>query len=122
MFTCKLCGLTVDAIPEDAIQCGRLHRFTTGEYHLLRKLVPRTGPRPRKRTPDRESPTGTTPSTPVLNPESEFKPVMGLGARNVLEYVPVIEAVTPPAIEVNVDEAPAGESAMQRAFRLKKVA
>lgn len=93
-FLCKLCGLTIDEIPEDSIRVGKLYRFDDGSHHLLRKLVARTGPRPRKRTPDREPPE-PTPSTPP--------PVMGLGARNVPEYV---EPDTPsPAIEADTDEA-----------------
>jgi hypothetical protein len=85
MMVCRLCGLTLDEIPEDAIQCGKLYRFVNGEYHYLRKkLAPRTGPRPRKnRNPDQEAPqepvgtelSGTTvPSTP---------PAMGSNAREV---------------------------------------
>jgi hypothetical protein len=112
MFTCKLCGLTVEAIPEDSILVGKLTRFVDGSFHLLRKkLEPRTGPRPRKRHPDQEA------ETPVLKPDlSEFRPVMGRGAHNVPEYV---EPVVPPA---EVPEVPVGETALARAFRLKKVA
>jgi hypothetical protein len=83
MFMCRLCGLTLDKIPDDAIQCGKLYRFTTGEFHDLRKkLEPRSGPRPRRRiNPDREAPPleptltsrGThahqVPETPEVEPE-----------------------------------------------------
>jgi hypothetical protein len=60
MIVCRLCGLTLDAIPEDAVLIGKLHRFVDGSFHFLRKkLAPRTGPRPRKnRNPDQEAPTG----------------------------------------------------------------
>jgi hypothetical protein len=36
MIVCRLCGLTLDKIPDDAIQAGKLHRFADGEYHYLR--------------------------------------------------------------------------------------
>jgi hypothetical protein len=108
-FRCRLCGLTLDEIPDDAIQIGKIYRFMNGEHHDLRKqLEPRTGPRPRRKiNPDRESPASSEPP-----------PVMGRTAREVPEYVePSI-----PVVEENVNEVPAGETAMSRAFRLKKVA
>ena len=77
MFACRLCQLTVDEIPDDAIQCGKLYRFSTGEYHDLRKkMEPRKGPRPRKINPDRES-----PQEPITVPFTS--PVMGTNARDV---------------------------------------
>jgi hypothetical protein len=86
MICCRLCGLTFDKIPDDAIQCGKLYRFTNGQYHDIRKmLAPRTGPRPRKRNPDQGAPTqqpGTTPSTP---------PAMGKNAREL--PAPAFESV-----------------------------
>jgi hypothetical protein len=88
-YLCRLCGLTIEAIPDDAIQCGKLYRFSTGEYHDLRKkLAPRAGPRPRKSktNPDREAPqpTGTTPSTP-----------RGTHAHQVPEHEPVEPSIQP---------------------------
>ena len=102
MFVCRLCGLTLDKIPDDAIQAGRLYRFTNGEYHDLRKkLEPRSGPRPRKNA----------------NPDREASPIMGRGAHNVPAAQekmpePILEG---PAVQ---DEAPVGETALGRAFRL----
>jgi hypothetical protein len=107
-FLCKLCGLTLDEIPDDVILIGKLHRFPNGEFHLLRKvLAPRTGPRPRKSTnPDREAPAPSTtqstvgrhaevPRPPEKTPEHEPEPVQ--------------------------DEAPVGETVLGRAFRLSKL-
>jgi hypothetical protein len=37
MYVCYLCGLTVDRIPDDAIKIGRLHKFSDGTFHWLRK-------------------------------------------------------------------------------------
>lgn len=96
MFVCKLCGLTVPSIPDDAIQCGKLYRFTNGDYHLLRKKVPRTGPRPRKSTnPDREA--------PMEQPTASTPPVMGTHA-----------------YEIPAPILPVGETVMEKAFRLVK--
>jgi hypothetical protein len=107
MFACRLCGLTLDKIPDDAIQTGKIYRFSNGEYHDLRKkLARRTGPRPRKSTnTDHEVPTGTNGE-----PKSEEVPTQ--------EFTEVPTPVVT-IIPVNV---PANETAMQRAFRLKKVA
>jgi hypothetical protein len=94
MIVCRLCGLTLEAIPADAVLIGKLYRFVDGSYHFLRKkLAPRTGPRPRKSTnPDREAP--------------------------VIACEPKSEEVPTPEVTL----IPANENAMQRAFRLKKVA
>jgi hypothetical protein len=109
MYICRLCQLTVDEIPPDAIQCGKLYRFTTGEYHDMRKkLEPRSGLRPRRKTnPDRESPP-TNPAAP---------PLMGTTAREVPEHVEPVVVETPEA----VNEAPVGETILARAFRLSKL-
>jgi hypothetical protein len=95
MIVCRLCGLTIEAIPDDAIQVGKLYRFSNGEYHYLRKKPePRTGPRPRKSTKDREAPMEQpTASTPVTGTH---------------------------AYEVPAPILPMGETAMERAFRLVK--
>jgi hypothetical protein len=101
MIVCRLCGLTIEAIPEDAILVGKLYRFTNGEHHSLRKmLAPRTGPRRRKnnRNPDQE--------VPIIDAEPKNED------QTITCEVPVI-------IPVNI---PKNENAMQRAFRLKKVA
>jgi hypothetical protein len=37
MFACRLCGLTIEQIPDDAIQIGKLHKFIDGTFHWLRK-------------------------------------------------------------------------------------
>jgi hypothetical protein len=105
MMICRLCGLTIDKIPDDAIQAGKLYRFSTGEYHYLRKKPePRIGARPRKANLCSESLPleSTTPSTPV----------MGTKARDIPEHVEPI----PPAVEV--DETLVGETVLGRAFRL----
>jgi hypothetical protein len=101
VFACRLCKLILEEIPADAIQCGKLYRFTNGDYHDLRKkLAPRTGPRPRKRNPDQEAPTIACEQSEEI-PTPEFTEVP----------VPVVTPIVP-----------ANETAMQRAFRLKKVA
>jgi hypothetical protein len=112
MMICRLCGLTVNDIPENAIQIGKLYRFVDGSFHFLRKkMEPRTGPRPRKHRPDEVPQESTTvPSTP---------PIMGRGAHNV----PAAPEKTEQPIEPEpptVDEVP-GETAMSRAFRLSKL-
>jgi hypothetical protein len=96
MMICRLCGLTIEAIPDDAVLIGKLYRFTNGEYHLLRKkLAPRTGPRPRKNyNPDRDA--------PMEEPTQSTPPVMGTHAYEVPPILPV------------------SETAMERAFRLVK--
>jgi ribosomal protein L24E len=57
MYVCYLCGFTIDRIPGDAIQIGKLYKFLDGTYHWLRKKkCPRTSPRKYRRNPDREAP------------------------------------------------------------------
>jgi hypothetical protein len=108
MFICKLCGLSIEAIPEKAILVGKLHRFVDGSFHFLRKkLAPRTGPRPRKRH-DQETPMD------IREPKSEKIPT-----RECASEVPTPEFTIIPA---NVPEVPVNETVIQRAFRLKKVA
>jgi hypothetical protein len=111
MLKCKLCGIQIEVIPHDAILVGKLHRFVDGSFHLLRKLVPRSGPRPRKHktNPDQEAPLLMEPTNPTpLTPR-------GLHASDVPEHVPA-------PVETPEDAVPVGESLMARAFRLKKVA
>jgi hypothetical protein len=112
MFTCKLCGLTIDAIPEDAVLIGKLYRFMDGSFHFLRKvLAPRTGLRPRKRHPDQEAPE-PTPSTPVPRGVHAY------------EMPPLEKTPEQPILEperATEDDAPVGETPMSRAFRLAKV-
>jgi hypothetical protein len=113
MFLCRLCGLTVEEIPEDAIQCGKLYRFTNGEYHSLRKqLAPRTGPRPRKnRNPDQEARMGMDALETKTN-----EALIGTNGETKSE-APTMEVTLIPANVI-----PANETAMARAFRLKKAA
>jgi hypothetical protein len=111
MIVCRLCGLTIEAIPEDAVLIGRLHRFADGSFHFLRKkLEPRTGPRPRKKTgtnPDHEPPISNVceQREEVLTPEFASE---------------VPTPVATPIIPANAILT--NETAMERAFRLKKVA
>jgi hypothetical protein len=103
MFACKLCGLTIGAIPADSIQVGKLYRFADGSFHSLRKkLAPRTCLRPRKN----KSNSDHEPPSNVREPKSEEVPT--------LESTALAPHVTP--------VIPANESTIQRAFRLKKVA
>jgi hypothetical protein len=109
MMICRLCGLTIDKIPDDAIQCGKLYRFTNGEYHYLRKKPePRIGPRPRKhRNPDQQA-----PQEPITVPPAP--PIMGRGAHNV-PAAPLEKTVEPE--RVPAEEVP-GETTMEKAFRV----
>jgi hypothetical protein len=101
MFTCRLCGLTVNEIPEDAIQIGKLYRFVDGSFHFLRKkLEPRTGPRPRKST----------------NPCSEAPP-MGTNAREVPD--PPTKQKKERTEKKEIQPVPT-ETLMERAFRLAR--
>jgi hypothetical protein len=94
MFECRLCGLQIEAIPDDAIQIGNVYRFSKGEFHFLRKkLAPRTGPR--------------------------FRRNKLSAASNV---TPIAEATLEVALMVPATVVPANESTIQRAFRLRKVA
>jgi hypothetical protein len=66
MLVCKLCGLHIEAIPDDAALIGKLQRFSNGEFHFLRKkMEPRNAPRPRKSNPDREAPEPVVLPSPV---------------------------------------------------------
>ena len=57
MFVCGICGLTVEKIPDDAVQIGKVYRFPNGEFHFLRKKhSPRTTTS-KHRNPDREAPS-----------------------------------------------------------------
>jgi len=43
MLVCGICGLTIEKIPDDAVQIGKVYRFSNGEFHFLRKKhSPRT--------------------------------------------------------------------------------
>jgi hypothetical protein len=62
MYVCYLCTFTTDEIPDDAIQIGKLYRFSDGTFHWLRKkYAARTKPRPpgRRINPDHEALSAT---------------------------------------------------------------
>jgi hypothetical protein len=102
MFLCRLCGLSIEAIPDDAVQVGKLQRFNDGEFHLLRKkLEPRTGRRPRKNEPDREAPAPIINASEVPAPQKE----------------PTKERVKKKETAVFMPN----ETAMERAFRLAAI-
>jgi hypothetical protein len=101
MLICSLCGLHVETIPKDAVLIGKLQRFSNGEFHLLRKkLEPRTGPRPRKKKPDREGPVLPPIIIPcqVDAPAPPKKPKEKAEKRNIEVFL--------------------NETSMERAFRL----
>jgi hypothetical protein len=110
-----------EAIPEDAIQVGKLYKFNNGEHHFLRKkLAPRTGPRPRKNTNPDEAPLEPGNSQ-LIAPSTAPSPVMGRGAHNVPAAPPekTPEPILEPEREARIqDEAPIGETVLGRAFRL----
>jgi hypothetical protein len=57
MYVCYLCDLTVDQIPDDAIQIGRLYKFPDDTFHWLRKKKFPRGALPKhRRNPDHEAP------------------------------------------------------------------
>jgi hypothetical protein len=57
MYACRLCGLTVEEIPVDAVLIGKLYKFSDGSFHFLRKKrVPGVPMRKHRKNPDREAP------------------------------------------------------------------
>jgi hypothetical protein len=108
MLACRLCGLTIEAIPDDAVLIGKLQRFSNGEFHLLRKeMEPRTGPRPRKNKP-REVEVAPPPTIPreVSPPAPKEEPKME----------PKKEPNEPKIVKE--PEVVPNETSMERAFRL----
>ena len=102
MIFCRLCGLTLDEIPENSIQIGKLYRSTDGSYHYLRKKPePRTGPHHRK------SP----------NPCSEAPPPMGTNAREVPD--PPTKQKKERTEKKEVEPVPT-ETLIERTFRLAR--
>ena len=117
MFTCRLCGLHIEAIPKDAVLIGRLHRFEDGSFHYLRKSTKTKAVVP-PRDPNREPPREPPP--------------MGIHACDVPAFEVAAKVTDVPSIaktekqekkekkkaekkEVTVVR---GESSMQLAFRL----
>jgi hypothetical protein len=101
MLVCKLCGLHIETIPDDAVLIGKLQRFSNGEFHFLRKkMEPRNAPRPRKSNPDREAPVPPPIIAREVPPPSPEKKI---------EEKEITEVFVP------------NETSMERAFRLAAI-